>query len=365
MIAHIRETDKREQSVKEHCVHTSMLCAEYATSIGAEHIGKIQGILHDIGKMTTKFEKYIRNETKLRRGEIDHSYAGAKVISEMAKRFEDEYAQDVSCLIAHTILSHHGVHDWLDQNENDYLADRIQKEEDYDEVLSRLPDIISEIELIDLLNIAVEEYKNLNRRIKNLSKRDKCSYAFYKGMLERFLLSCLVDADRSDTADFMSDACLEKRCDTQHLWHEMSVRMQTKCDIFAKRTDSFSRLRCSISDRCEEFSRHPVGVCRLVVPTGGGKTLSSLRFAISYCCRYNKKKIIYTAPFMSILEQNSDEIRLIAGGNYFTEHHSNLLAEIDTTEELHEYELRTERWDSPVIATTLVQLLNTMFAAKK
>ena len=183
-------------------------------------------------------------------------------------------------------------------------------------------------------------------------------------MLERFLQSCLIDADRTDTADFMSDSSTENTYDTKALWNTMSDRMQAKCDRFAERTDPISVQRCSISDRCAAFAKHPVKCCRLIVPTGGGKTLSSLRFAIEYCKKYGKQKILYTAPFMSILEQNSDEIRGIAGDENFTEHHSNLLAEIETREELAEYELRTEKWDAPVIATTMVQLLNTLFSGK-
>ncbi|HAE52454.1 MAG TPA: CRISPR-associated helicase Cas3', partial [Ruminococcus sp.] len=218
--------------------------------------------------------------------------------------------------------------------------------------------------LNELLEMAAQEYRSLTAEMKKLSGKNKQVYAFYMGMLERYLQSCLIDADRTNTADFMSDSNTENCCDTDLLWKKMEENMQEKCSRFAKREDKISRQRCSISDRCAEFAKHPVGVCRLIVPTGGGKTLSSLRFAISYCRHFKKKKIIYTAPFMSILEQNSDEIRSITGDRYFTEHHSNLLAEIDNNEELQAYELRTEKWDNPVIATTMVQLLNTLFSAK-
>ena len=140
--------------------------------------------------------------------------------------------------------------------------------------------------------------------------------------------------------------------------------MNKKCKKFSEKTDPISVRRCNISERCAEFAEHHVRICRLIVPTGGGKTLSSLRFAIEYCKKYHKKKIVYTAPFMSILEQNSDEIRTVAGEDFFTEHHSNVLTDLKDNEELHEYELRTEKWDAPVIATTMVQFLNTLFSHK-
>ena len=184
------------------------------------------------------------------------------------------------------------------------------------------------------------------------------------GMLERLIQSILIDADRTDTADFMSDCKTEKLFDTQALWKDMKIRMSSKLDSFADKNDKISLQRKSISDRCAEFAKHKVGICKMLVPTGGGKTLSSLRFAIDYCCNYNMEKIIYIAPFMSILEQNSDVIRAVAGNEIFLEHHSDIVAEIENENELSEYELRTEKWDSPVIATTMVQFLNTLFLGK-
>ena len=102
----------------------------------------------------------------------------------------------------------------------------------------------------------------------------------------------------------------------------------------------------------------------MVVPTGGGKTLSSLRFALHYCKQHQKERIFYIAPFMSILEQNSDVWKEIIGEESFLEHHSNMMSSMQSDEELAEYELRTEKWDKPVIATTLVKFLNTLFSGR-
>ena len=374
MIAHIREKDKEEQAVSIHCQETAGLCAGYAESIGAGSIGKLQGLLHDVGKLTENFKKYIRQESNMHRGEIDHSYAGAKYLCEFANRVDSRKYGAVSELVSHTILSHHGIHVWLVHDGSqwlDYALKRLGKDENYGEVLEHIGEVVSEDEMLQLLDIAVDEYKKLSERMKVLAKQtsqdkkaQKQSYAFYKGMLERFLQSCLIDADRTNTADFMNDDQTEKNFDSNLVWKSMADRMKEKCEIFSRASDDISKQRCNISDRCADFAQHLVGACRLIVPTGGGKTLSSLRFAIDYCRKHGKKKIIYTAPYMSILEQNSDVLREIVGEEYFTEHHSNLLAELETKEELCEYELRTEKWDTPVIATTMVQFLNALFLGK-
>lgn len=122
----------------------------------------------------------------------------------------------------------------------------------------------------------------------------------------------------------------------------------------------------NISDRCAAFANHDVKICRLVVPTGGGKTLSALQFAIEYSQKHNVNQIFYIAPFNSILGQNSDVIREITGEENFLEHHSNVFSRLEEneTEKLSTYQMRTERWDVPVIATTLVQFLNALFDGK-
>ena len=187
------------------------------------------------------------------------------------------------------------------------------------------------------------------------------------GMWERLLTSLLTDADRTDTADFMSGVDTERYFDTKALWEEMHIRMEEKLKNLEKENDDgpiYAR-RKSISERCKDFAENDVKICRLVVPTGGGKTLSSLRFAVEYCRKGKADKIIYIAPYLSILEQNSDEIRSVAGDDAFLEHHSDMLAEkAENAEELDEYELRTEKWDSPVIATTMVQFFNALFSGK-
>ncbi len=362
--AHIRVDDEKRQSVKEHCDSTAEKGKKYAEKFGAGKIAYIQGILHDAGKLTDKFNEYVCGNSDCKRGEIDHSYAGARYLFELACKADRADIIHVSKLIARTIISHHGLHDWISDEGEDYFSQRASKDDFYEEILGNVSELCSEAELMKLLEEAAGEYEALRRVIKEISCKDAVKYGFYMGMLERLMQSVLIDADRTDTADFMSDSETEKAFDTKKLWEEMYVRMKEKLSRFSSATDRISVQRRSISERCRNFAANKSGVVRMIVPTGGGKTLSSLRFAIEYCKRHGSEKIIYTAPFMSILEQNSDEIRSIAGEEAFLEHHSNIIADIDCENDLQEYELRTEKWDSPVIATTMVQFLNTLFSGK-
>ena len=358
--AHISADIRREQSVQEHCRNTAELCAGYCKIAGAENIGRLAGLLHDAGKLCSDFDNYIRGISRFSRGEIDHSYAGAKYITENA----DKVHAGVSRLIARVIISHHGLHDWVDENCKDYFNIRIANDKNYGQIKQNILLTIGADEFDELLKKAADEYRALCQKIKNISKTPT-DCAFYLGLLERFLESALIDADRTDTASFMDDAEYPEYSAVPELWQSMKNNMEKKLAEFSERTDVISEQRKSISDRCADFAKNDVKICRLIVPTGGGKTLSSLRFAIEYCLEHGMEKIVYTAPFMSILEQNGAEIKGIAGEDNFIEHHSNALAEkSDNSEELSDYELHTERWDKPVIATTMVQFLNALFLGK-
>lgn len=362
--AHIREYDKKEQSVESHCRQTAKLASSFAKCAGLEKTAALAGILHDIGKFTDTFNDYIHGNTTFRRGELDHAFAGARYLKEISANAEDKNIHKTCGLIGRVILTHHGLRDWVTDDTEDTYDIRTKKEKYYAEIVENFRDSHLSNDINTALAQSVCEVKAVRSKLRKISDKEE-KFAFYLGLLERYLLSCLIDADRTDTADFMSNSQTEMTCDTEQLWNNMQKRLDEKLSGFSSRTDDISRQRRSISDRCFEFASNDVGICKLIVPTGGGKTLSSLRFAIEYAKKHDMKKIIYIAPFMSILEQNSDEIRNIAGESAFLEHHSDMLAEVATDDEnLNEYELRTEKWDSPVIATTMVQFLNSLFSGK-
>lgn len=369
-IAHINKSGKI-QTVSEHSSGVKIKAAAYAEKINACRIAELAGLIHDTGKLCNDFEKYIKHENSIKRGDIDHCFAGAKLLCTIADSMGNNY-YNVSRFIAHTIVSHHGLHDWYNDKGEDYFKKRISRNERYDEILNNLAEVTSEEEIKNLLIQANEEYRAIRQKIyricgddepKNVIKR----MAFYMGLFERLIQSVLIDADRTDTADFMSETQTEISFtddELQNIWKNMSDNLEEKIAGFADKTDVISLQRRSISKRCKTFAKNKAGICRLIVPTGGGKTLSSLRFAVNSCIEHGMSKIFYIAPYMSILEQNSSEIRSIAGEEYFIEHHSNAFIDENNAEELAEYELRTEKWDLPVVATTMVQFLNFLFSGK-
>lgn len=370
-IAHIRSTDGAVQTVSAHCRAVSERARAYGNEAGCGNIAALQGLLHDVGKLSAQFDQYIAGESHYKRGEIDHSFAGARYLDELVYASGRRDLSETAALITRTIISHHGLHDWINDEGIDYRKQRIKKTDRYEEIQQNAAELFPADEVRSLLEQAAVEYTTIKQNLLQLAnqnprEKQRTAYAFYLGLLERFMESILMDADRIDTADFESGIETKTSYDTQSLWMRMERNMEQKIASFREKTDHISQKRMDISERCHAFANHPVGVCRLIVPTGGGKTLSALRFAIAYCKKYHMNRIIYTAPFMSILEQNSDEIRSIAGADAFLEHHSDMVAKLDDAnpEELSTYELHTERWDSPVIATTMVQFLNTLFSGK-
>ena len=362
--AHIRVNDGKTevQTVPEHCESTAAWAEKYAGSIHASSIARLQAIIHDWGKLCRDFDDYIHGKYDFQRGMIDHCYAGARYLTEFAKQTKDVQMIETATFIARTVISHHGLHDWVDENGESYFSRRIRKEERYDEIKENICHMMPDEDLMKLLTAAKEEYASVRSKIRRMCVGDEARklFAFYMGLFERMMQSVLIDADRTDTAEFQLDSGNEFEFD-RDIWNLFYENIEAKSREFGKRMDKISKLRSSISDRCKNFAEHETGVCRLIVPTGGGKTLSSLRFAINYCKRYGKEHIFYIAPYQSILEQNSDVLKEIIGEKYVLEHHSDIVAELGSNEEIAEYELRSDKWDMPVIATTLVQFLNTFF----
>lgn len=385
-ISHIRESDKKEQTVSEHSNNVAKIASEFGQAVQMSHTAWLQGILHDAGKLCTDFTEYIRGKSDAKRGEIDHSYMGAKYLFALSQILckKNAFPMGAALLIGRTILSHHGLHDWITEEGEDYFQKRISNRKHDKEVICALPEIVSNETLQKYYLESVKEYAAMQQKIEQLYKKmiakgekekrklsddAKCVIpAFYQGFLERLMQSILMDADQTDAANFNDDIVYTSPKESTAVWNDMAKRMQEKCTTFRKKTDAISRQRMNISDRCAAFANHDVKICRLVVPTGGGKTLSALRFAIEYSQKHNVNQIFYIAPFNSILEQNSDVIREIAGEENFLEHHSNVFSRLEEneneTEKLSTYQMRTERWDVPVIATTLVQFLNALFDGK-
>jgi len=188
---------------------------------------------------------------------------------------------------------------------------------------------------------------------------------FFRGMYERVLISLLIDSDRRNTEDFMSSIVTEHPPadeELQKLWEKCQENVEKKISEFQDKS-GINLYRSEISEACRRAAKIRCNLYRLTVTTGAGKTLSSLRYAVAHAKTFHKKRIIYVAPFHSILEQNADEIKDALGmSEIVLEHHCNIVMETD--EEQERYDRLTEDWSSPVIVTTAVQFLNTLFSDK-
>lgn len=385
-ISHVKNTggldneSVTEETVSEHCNKTALLARSYSALFNMESTVFVSALLHDLGKLNYDFDGYIKHENGIKRGEIDHSYAGAKFLLELVSNDDDKYKKEVARLIARIIISHHGLNDWYTRNNDDYFDYRCSKNERYDEIKSNISELISDSELDELLNKAADEYRRFFEKMKEICcAKDRKQYfttlAFYHGLLERLTESCLIDADRTATAEFMEGIEITEPSEDeiQRNWLDMKQRLDNKLSKFSGSDSLISKLRMNISDRCCAFAKNDVGIAQLIVPTGGGKTLSALRFAIEYAVEHKKERIFYISPFMSILEQNGDVIREIAGDDNYLEHHSDMYSKIidnkhknndEVAGELEDYELRCRHWDKQVICTTMVQFFDTLFSSR-
>ncbi|MBB6696545.1 CRISPR-associated helicase Cas3' [Clostridium algidicarnis] len=371
LCAHINPITLEEQSVKEHLYNVSKMCKEYGCKISLDATGELIGILHDMGKETKRFDAYIRyslthpNDKSLR-GSINHSTAGAKFIYDNFYN-NDPYQKVTAQLISLAICSHHGgLIDCLDLSGIDIFTKKMNTEKEifYDEALCNFKKDCFEIPYInELFNKSKQEIKAIFIRINKIDGSAKFG-RFAAGMLEKYLFSCVIDADRYDTYIFMEDKDQKQKIDKYALWNELADKLETKLESYPKST-RIDLLREEVSITCKNFAKNKPGIYQLSVPTGGGKTLSSLRYALEHAKNFDKDRIFYIIPFTTIIEQNAKEIKDVLGHeDMILEHHSNLIIDYsqDNDDEQEDYKILTERWDSPIILTTMVQFLDTLFS---
>lgn len=364
--AHINKEPYKEQSVNEHLHNVGKMSKKFCSKISLEATGELVGILHDMGKETNKFDNYIHYsasnpDDKSLRGTINHSTAGAKYIYDKFYNTKNQFQKFTAQLIALAICSHHGgLVDCLDLKGIDIFTKRIETDKDilYEEALSNYKTECFELEYIDnLFNRSMQEIKTIFIKINSIDD-NRLFGEFAAGMLEKYLFSCVIDADRYDTYTFMEGIVPKVKFDKSALWGELADKLENELKSYPKST-KIDLLRKEISISCKDFAKNKPGVYKLAVPTGGGKTLSSLRYALNHAKIFNKDRIFYIIPFTTIIDQNAKEIKnILKRDDIILEHHSNLV--VDNQQE--DYKLLTERWNSPIILTTMVQFLDTLFS---
>ena len=366
--AHIRDPD--EQSVQTHCEETAVYAKENGLAVGVGDAMYLAGLLHDLGKYTEAFNKYIHSGKKTSK-KINHSSAGAKYLYENCSS-ETPVEKLTRQLLAYVIVSHHGLNDCLSYDGTDKYRARVEPQTNifYDEVLENSSEFIQEHDVNGLYLKACDEIGRLKENIDRVAERMKTDKpiqekTFMYGCLARLMLSMLVDADRRNTAEYMN-GCITKRPNMQErvcFFKECLEKLEKHLNGFEIR-NIIDELRREMSAQCADFAeKNGSGVYKLSIPTGGGKTLSSMRYALKLAVREHKERIIYTAPFLSILEQNAHELKNVFGeSDYILEHHSNVIFDENTDDEtLKKYELLSDDWSSPMIMTTMVRFLDVLF----
>lgn len=374
-LAHYRVVDSAMHSVKTHSVETSQFAKRFAGKIGLDLVGELLGLLHDLGKYSFKYQCYLKSAVGLLRpgdddyidgkrckGKIDHSTAGAQWIWEALKN-EVKINKLLAEIVSLCALSHHsGLIDVLDISGEDKFSARLSKDfalTHYYEVREKIDhsilDRITELIKTDGKNDQLKEV------ISKVHQRyDEPVRQFLKGLLARFLFSSLVDADRLSTADFENPEGKPLR----YLGNYPDWQKLIDCfeQVSFKVNNEVDQKRCEISSSCRQRAVDTQGLYYLTVPTGGGKTFSSLRFALHHAKKHKLDRIIYVIPYTSIIDQNASEVAKIFDSiseEIVLEHHSNLVSEKDT----YRNRILSENWDAPIVFTTSVQLLETLFAS--
>jgi len=385
-IAHINPITKEEESVKKHCTDVSEVCSEFGKKIGLAETASLAGLLHDMAKVSSKFQEYIRfcaknPQDKSLKGSVNHSTGGAKYIYDTFSS-GDKYERLAAQLIAMVICSHHsGLFDVIGTDGIDIFNKRINPDKEifYDECVENFFK-----ECIEVPQIAEQFYRSKDETIDLIARCQDCGIfnSFTLHLVVKFVFSCLIDGDRLQTAIFMSNAEEKHKFkDIHELWSELQLnleasleKLKSDSEIIIMRKEELKsdneikvlQLRNEISEACKAFGNREPGIYRLYVPTGGGKTLSSLRYALQHVNvkEFNKERIFYIIPFTTIIDQNAEVIKekilseKLRGYDIILEHHSNVISDNDD----EDYKLLTERWDAPIILTTMVQFLNTLFS---
>jgi CRISPR-associated endonuclease/helicase Cas3 len=342
------------QDLQSHLTNVAETASRFASAFQAEPWAYAAGLLHDIGKYSLQFQAYLLHENGLDdpiitpsyRGRIPHAAFGAAKADELAQGFA---IRAVGILLAYCIAGHHrGLPDHGNENTpGPCLWKYLHSPNTLD--VPFLPDELAGIEWPSGLPI------------RNAAPN---SVGFQIAFFARMLFSCLVDADFLDTEQFYSVDKSEKRGSYPSI-HELLNIFSRRINLLAERAEPtpVNQCRSEVLAQCISSSQCEPGLFSLTVPTGGGKTLSSLAFALHHAPKHGLKRVIYAIPFTSIIEQNAKVFREVLGSESVVEHHCNIDCNRNMEDETSlAGRLASENWDAPVIATTNVQLFDSLFS---
>ena len=376
-IAHVRHGSDVKQSLATHLTETAAIAKILAAKLGLDLAGELLGLMHDFGKYSLKFQKYIYDATGLINpdlddeestpggSKVDHSTAGAQwVYRRLAAMGQKESGVLCGQMLGLCIASHHGAGliDCLDDEGNVVWQKRFNKDDSLthlseclqnadESVLQQAEGLADKALLVQMLAplkaVLMLPEAQAGHQIKE----------FYLGCFTRFLFSCLIDADRINSADFERENQKEiRRLQEKPDWQAAIAKLEAKLAQFERRYP-IDEIRRQIADDCLQRAADAQGIYTLTVPTGGGKTLASLRHALHHAQTHGLERIIYIIPYTSIIDQNAEAVRDILGDEWVLEHHSNL----DPEKQTWQNKLLSENWNKPIVFTTMVQFLDAWF----
>ena len=342
------------QTLADHAHKVGEMAAAFAAAFGAQEIARYTGELHDLGKYSPAFQERLHGSSK----PVDHATAGAKIAVE-------RWGNVIGKLMAFCIAGHHaGLANGSGEGENRRtLKERLALQ------------FSADIQPLD--DIWQQEIRLPPTLVVPPLKPDIHHAGFSRAFFIRMLYSCLVDADYLDTEAFY--AAIENKTVERGNYPALSNLQTNLCHYLAALCDSavqqsgedpahaaLNRLRSDILHHATAQAAEPPGLFRLTVPTGGGKTFTSMSFALEHARQHGLRRIIYVIPFTSIIEQNAAEFRKAfdeLGEQAVLEHHSTFddskLKDQDSKDKLRR---ASENWDAPVVVTTAVQFFESLFA---
>ncbi len=348
VLAHVRQDANGawlEHPLDEHLREVSRLAGGFAQAFGSDEWAALAGLWHDLGKYSPRFQTRIKRqsgydpEAHIEGGEGRPNHASAGAIHAC------ERLQAKGRLLAYLIAGHHaGLPDWFaSETGAAALAERL-KEKEY----------LAEVPILEVpTNIVAPDIVLSSKPLGG---------ATGLALWLRMLFSSLVDADFLDTEAFMDGDKAAGRSGYRGIVALLADfdKHMTKIASHVENTP-VNIIRADILRQCREKAVSAPGLFSLTVPTGGGKTLSGMAFALQHAIQHNKQRVIYVIPYTSIIEQTAGVFREIFGDNV-VEHHANL--DPDLAKEGSRSRLATENWDAPIVVTTNVQFFESLFAAR-
>ncbi len=392
--AHIRnDLNQEKQTMLSHLEDTAKIANERFCMDEYKHLVNVAGLLHDAGKYSDKYQEYLKksaNGEQVVRGSVNHTFAGVIYILEKYHN-GDAYEALTSEFIAYAVGAHHGLFDCIDIEGRNGFRHRLDAERDaieYDKARNRYFEEVDEQKIESEFREAVLEvesfYVKLKAHLKSYQTSESKQRAgigsgeFMLGMFARMLASVVMYGDRKNTMEFEQGIKHETNEVPRDFWKNQVDYLEKKMseNFSGSSQTEINKVRQMISDGCKNFAEHGDGIYRISVPTGAGKTLSTLRYAYSLAMETGKQRVIMVIPLLSVLDQNSGVVKeYTEAKDQIGEYHSNIVQTNEQktnrqgmngqgTDELEKEQLLSGFWDEPIIITTMYQFLMNLFSDK-